>query len=131
MATFALEPINRRGETLTPVIDQEVLLEERSYRYVLTWTDRQQRWRMDLFDALGVAIWRGRYMPINTPIGLRIKDERKPPGYFMMIDADSSGRECGFEDLGTRCALMYITSDEIIELIGPDPLEPASIQDAA
>lgn len=131
MALTVLEPFLRDVSELTPRIEHTVELEGNLYTYRLLWADRLQRWRMDLLGADGEPIYRGRNLNIGEPWFIRRRAAAAPPGFFVLTEDVDTGRECGFEELGQRCVLCYLSSDDpaVAELFDRKGLIPAAVRD--
>lgn len=123
MSVTYLEPIER--EEQQSLWDYEIDLTGSVYRVVLTWSDRLERWRMDIFDVDGVIIVANRFLNVDYAVGARSQDPRMPLGMLFLLDADQSGLECGFEELGFRCLLSFTEADQLPDADGVS--EPASI----
>jgi hypothetical protein len=130
MAVIVLEPIDRPESQLSPQISYDVDLEGRTYGIELIWYDRVERWYLQLRDDEGTYLIRGKYLAVDTPLLWRHRDTRLPPGLMVLTDLDSTGAECGYADLGTRCQLQYVTSDEVASSVQPiSGIGPVAIQD--
>lgn len=112
MAIYALEPIERPD--LPPEIEYEVELDGQVYRLRYKWVTRQERWMLDILTQAGEPLLTGKFLNVGMPMGWRYVDARLPRGNLMLVDNDGSGQECGFEELGFRCQMMYLTADEVL-----------------
>ncbi len=101
------------GTERVPTYDYTILLEDVLYRFVLKYRDRLDRWYMDIYDADDNALLLGKKLSVNTPLLEIYQIAGLPPGEIALIDLSGDGPECGFEDLGVRCELVYILESEI------------------
>jgi hypothetical protein len=80
------------------------------------WNDRGQCWYLDIWDSLRMPIISGLRL---TPNYLLLKSYRAQvpqiPGDFIVWDTmqDSNPPEIGFDGLGGRFVLLYITKSEL------------------
>lgn len=100
--------------------DYTVDLGGNAYRIRLFYRERQDRWYLDLFDADDVPILMGRILIIDRNLLSQYVSELSPAGDLVLIDTAESDIECGFEGLGARCFLMWISDDEVTEDEEPD-----------
>jgi hypothetical protein len=95
--------------------DYTVDLNGTEYRIKLFYRERQDRWYLDLLDADDVPILMGRILVIERPLLAQYVSDSSPAGELVLVDTAASDVECGFEDLGARCFLMFGTPDEFSE----------------
>jgi len=95
-----------------PVWDYTLPLDGTAYRLRLTYRQRQDRWYLDLFDADDAALVRGVMLTVDVPLLEDIRIPGLPPGVMMCLDTTGAGEPCGYEDLGRRCALVYVLDAE-------------------
>lgn len=96
--------------------EQQAVLDDVTYTLEFRWNDRLSAWFMNVLDAEGV---------VSHIVGLRcVADyavpqhlvDRSPPGLFVFVDTSAvigEGEDPGFDDLGSRVQLYYITEAEI------------------
>jgi hypothetical protein len=96
-----------------PVWDYTLPLDGATYRLRLTYRQRQDRWYVDLFDADDAALVRGAMLTVDTPLLEDIRIPGLPPGALMCLDTTGAGEPCGYEDLGRRCVLLYLSADDL------------------
>ncbi len=93
-----------------PSFKLTVDLEGRTYILRFDWNGRANRWFMGYYDAEEVPIAVGIPMNVDSSLLRIYVDERLPPGEMMLFDTSEQHKECGRDDLGVRCDLLYQTS---------------------
>ena len=98
---------------------QRTALDGVDYLLTFYWTQRDGAWRLDVADQDGNPIATGRKLVCNWPIlrgvlGTRaswgiagVVDTFPPAGILAVIDTLGEDMDPGFNDLGTRCVLLY------------------------
>lgn len=96
-------------------------LGEADYVFRIEWRERVAGWYLDWEAADGTFIARGKRLSVDWPIAYgRVFDpELLPAGQLMLWDVSGSHVECGFEDLGRRCVLIFAPDGELQQL--PEP----------
>lgn len=89
---------------LTSLEDVEVVLR-------FDWSTRMERWHLSILDTSENPILMGQVMNINNELISRFKIDGLPPGQMMLYDTEGKSQECGRDDLGQRCRLLYLTSE--------------------
>lgn len=107
-----LPPYND-GTDRQPSYDFTITLSDVLYRVILRYKDRLDRWYLYLYDADDAPLLLGKKLSVDTELLAQYEIEGLPPGEIVLWDSSTAGAECGFEDLGVRCLLMYITPAEI------------------
>jgi hypothetical protein len=80
----------------------------------LRWNSRAQAWSMDLYDAASNLLAGGLRLVADTPLLERFgKRDDFPAGDFIAFDSSAQGLDPGYEDLGTRVSLLYVTAEEV------------------
>ena len=95
--------------------DVRVTLGDYAYRIVLRWNERTESWYLDLFDSDDQPLLQGKRLAINWPITWRYKGATWPAGNLMLWCEEGSNAECGYDDLGHRCKLVYIEPADVPE----------------
>lgn len=106
------------------LIPDAVAEQSRAYGYVtqlglleytisLEYRERQDRWYLDLIDANGVPLVSEIKLVVGFSLLFRHRKAGMPLGALMVTDRDDTGEECGFEDLGRRCGLIWIDDDDL------------------
>lgn len=92
---------------------QTVSLEGIFYLLRIFWNTRDVSWYLDmsLTDATPIIV--GKKLVIDHEIINRHKIPQQPPGALFLVDTGLSKETCGRTDLGDRCKLIYLTSDEL------------------
>lgn len=85
-------------------------LEEKNLVLRFDWNDRSERFAISILDEDEDPIVMGMTLSINLELIARFEDDRLPPGLLMLYDSSDKNLECGREDLGKRCVLLYQTS---------------------
>jgi len=94
---------------------QQTALDGAVYQFTFDWNGRVGLWMMHLADAQGVAIRTGMMLTTGTSLLRRITDTRRPPGALVVVDlTGADDADPGFDDLGTRFVLSYITLAELL-----------------
>lgn len=111
MSVFFLEPFDRVAEQ-EPFWEHNYSFGGVDVTLRLTYSDRLERWYADLFDADGETIWAGKAVNVQYHVGFRHLSARAPDGLFWALDTNPDLTPPGFEDLGRRVILEFITSDD-------------------
>lgn len=83
-------------------------LDGKSYRVVLHYVGRENRWYGELQDADGATLAGLEKLVANTKPWYRFRHVAgMPSGKFLLFDSSLAGIDPGLEDLGTRCLLLY------------------------
>lgn len=114
---FELPPID--PSTQQPGYEYDIDLSGVTYRLRLYWRERTQRWYLDLADAGGAPLFLGVQLVIDFALGIKHRGRRPEDGFLALVDVEGTGEPCTYEDLGRRCRLCWVTSDEIPEAESP------------
>lgn len=95
-----------------PTHDYTVDLSGVTYRLEIQWFERLVRWYISLYDASDVLLISNKRMSIDYPLFWRNTGRKPAGGYLFLVDVEETGAECGFEELGNRCKLVWVTLDE-------------------
>lgn len=93
-----------------------ITLSRRSYDLEFFWNARDGAMHMSIFRD-DVILISGLKMVIDWPLTRYYAITEAPPGEFYLVDTDGKGRPA-LEDFGDRVLLVYVTPDDIKELIG-------------
>lgn len=110
-----LPPFND-GTERVPRYDYTILLSDVLYRIVLKYKGRVDRWYMTIYDSNDNRLLAGKKLTVNTPLLETYQIEGLPPGEIGLRDTSGAEAECGEQDLGVRCELIYILPSEIPDL---------------
>lgn len=91
-------------------------LESTQYVFDVYWNDRDNAWHFDISDATAAPIAYGLKVVLGTIIGRTITDARFPTGIFLVADTSSQGLDAGYDDLGARIIVQYISVTELLSL---------------
>jgi len=91
-------------------------LDGTSFVFDVRWNARDEAWYMDISDALASPIALGMKVVLGTLLGSRVSDARFPAGIFFAADLSNQGLDAGFDDLGARVVVQYISNTELAEL---------------
>lgn len=103
-------------QTSVPSFTQRTSLDGVTFEFEIRWNERESAWYMAIADADGVALRSGVRMAVRWPLLKSVADARRPGGELYLLDIDESGAEAGFDDLGVRTLLFYITAAEVADL---------------
>ena len=97
-----------------PIATQVVQLGGVNYSLTTRWNDRASAWILDVALEDGTPLASGLALRAGQAVGSFIR--RLPGGWpGMLFCEDTSGRDLdpGFQDLGTRVRLVYVTAEEL------------------
>jgi hypothetical protein len=78
----------------------------------IAWNTRDERWFLYLRDAQENLI-ASCPLKLNDDLFRRYSLEGAPPGLFALVDPSGGVDECGRDELGTRCQLVYVEAGDI------------------
>jgi hypothetical protein len=108
-----LPPYEIEGAEQQPVYDYTVTLSDTEYRIVLVYRERGDRWYMTIYDADDTVLLAGKKLSVNTPLLEIYEIDGLPPGDVVCWDSSGAEAECGYEDLGKRCLLLYLEPADV------------------
>lgn len=82
-------------------------LDGRDYVLSFDFNTRMNRWIIGYYDAEENPIVVGVAMSIDSSILRLYVQEELPPGEMILFDTSEKHIECGRNDLGVRCDLLY------------------------
>lgn len=85
-------------------------LDGASYVLRFDWNGRSQRWVMGVYDAEENPLAVGLVLNVNYPLIGPYQIGGLPPGEMILFDTSEKKQECGRNDLGNRCELIYQNS---------------------
>jgi len=100
------------GTERQPWYDYTITLEDVMYRVELKYKDRLGRWYLYLYDADDNALLLGKKLSVNVDLLAQYEIDGLPPGGIVLWDSSGAEAECGYDDLGVRCVLLYLTEAE-------------------
>jgi hypothetical protein len=94
---------------------QAVVLDGREYVLDLRWSQREERWYLDMRDANGVLLAGAVKLVSNWPIlyRLRVPGSALPPGELVVTDAREVPADPGLDELGDAVQLVYIDAEDM------------------
>lgn len=101
----------------TPEYTQITALEGVKYQFIFSYNSKDEHWYLNLRTAAGEEITGCEGMKLvqgGWPIR-RVYDQNRPPGELLVLS--ETQEEPGLYDLGNGTDLVYLTSDEIEELL--------------
>lgn len=85
------------------------------YQLRFWWSDRESCWYVDFNDQGGNPIAPFIRLVMGASLLRRFTDPRLPPGMLFLVDLTNTGTDIEIPgDLGTRCELAYLTSDDVL-----------------
>jgi hypothetical protein len=81
-------------------------LDGSTYGIFIGWNERDGRWMIYLSDSANNDIASSPLL-MNTDLWTRFRLPNTPPGIMFLIDPTGGTEECGRNDLGSRCRLIY------------------------
>lgn len=94
-----------------PAFKIRIALEGRDYVLSFDFNTRMNRWVLGVYDAEENPIAVGITLNIDSSILRLYVDNRLPPGEMILFDTSEKHIECGRNELGKRCELLYQTSE--------------------
>ena len=88
-----------------------VELDGDSFILKFSWNGRFNRWMLGIYDADENPIKTGLPLHINWDVFGRFADDDLPQGLLMLYDTTGGNEECGEDELGGRCKLLYYTAE--------------------
>jgi len=82
-------------------------LEGTRFTFALRYNTRAARWIMDVKQSDGTILLAGLPLVLGTDLIGRFQDVNLPQGNLFLINLGSQYTECGRDDLGENCLLMY------------------------
>lgn len=87
-------------------------LDRVTYDIQIAWNTRDGRWFMYLRNAQNELIVTAP-LKLNDDLFYRYRLVDAPPGIFALVDPSGGAEECGRQELGTRCQLVYIEEADL------------------
>lgn len=87
--------------------DFSIDLNGRTYNFDIAYNTRSSVWSLTISNADLVQLVGGIPLVVNSDLVNRFHREALPPGFLMLYDTSGSNQECGKNDLGDRCVLLY------------------------
>lgn len=90
-----------------------VVLGDRQYIFDVRWNARDGAWYFDMFAEDESPIVVGVKIVLGALLGGRCVSADFPDGVFIASDLENTGRDATIDDLGTRVAVYFYTTDEL------------------
>lgn len=113
-----LEPIQPVEQW--PNYEFSVDLDGRTFTYQLKYLERTDSWYLSLWTAEGTLLLAGARLGIDRNVLYRFSGDDWPDGALGLWDLENTGEECDWDDLGHRCRLVWVPTDELPEQELPD-----------
>lgn len=79
------------------------------YIFDVRWNGRDAAWYMDISDEAENPIGRGIKIVLGANLGQKNRTAAFPAGAFVAIDASGQGRDAGFDDIGSRVIVVFLS----------------------
>lgn len=99
-----------------PLFDVRVDLDGVEYLLVFRYLQRTDRWAFSVYTGDGTAIREGAACLLSVRQLMGNTHPSRPPGELIFVDSSQKGLEAGFEDLGARVTLQYLSKAEVVTL---------------
>lgn len=111
MQTLALVPEDSNYRFITT-------LEQLPFVIDVRWNSRDESWYMDVRRDDGTAIRTSIRLILNAvPLTGRVADADAPPGALFVMDLTRSGKEATFDDMAHRVIVIYLSAEEVAEVL--------------
>lgn len=90
-----------------PSFKIRVTLDGRDFVLSFNFNTRMKRWTIGYYDAEENPIVVGVAMNIDSSLLRLYVQEELPPGEMILYDTSEKQIECGRDELGGRCVLLY------------------------
>lgn len=84
-------------------------LDDVEYVLYFYWNSRAQLWNLDFKDANNEALVNGIVLTVDREVLSQFVKIGMPSGKLVLFDTSLKHVECGEDELGDRCKLLYIT----------------------
>jgi hypothetical protein len=98
---------------IEPSFTELVFLEGVNVKLKFDWNARDNIWNLSIYDPDDNPILVGVKMVTNYELILQHPTLALPRGAMFLWDTEGKGEPAGYEDLGTRHKLVYVTSGEV------------------
>lgn len=99
---------NRNGRAFRHSVDLSGTLYILEFRF----NTRGDYWIMDVYDFGKLPVINGVVLSVNINLLANCSSAIKPDGILILVDGSGNGESCAADDLGKRCALIYIENGE-------------------
>lgn len=99
-----------------PSSRQRVTLDGVEYVLDLRWSQREERWYLDVRDTAGTLLVGAIKLVVLQPLLAPVRVvEGLPPGELMVVDARPGAPDPGLDELGDVAQLVYQSAAELEE----------------
>lgn len=85
-------------------------LDGATYGFEFRWNHRSEQWKLSVFDGDGVALVHGITLVVGFELFHRYRAYGTlPPGNLIVLDTEGQNAKVGFENLGRRFLLYYVS----------------------
>lgn len=95
-----------------PFYSQTSQLEGVDYGLVFVYNQRENAYYLSIETIEGEALVKGIKLVCSVPLTEHLRDARLPPGVLLVTSSDANTDPPGLGELGERCQLTYVTSDD-------------------
>ena len=97
-----------------PHFEQRMTLDGEYYTLRFRWNERTAQWKLHVGDGDGNPVAHGIALVANNWAGMHVRYlAGMPPGAFALLDTTGRGVDPGFDELGQRVVVMYVTEAEL------------------
>lgn len=100
-----------------PHYEFTTVLDNQPCRFEVHWNARDEAWFFDILTPQGVLVAAGIKVVLGIPLGRRVIHPLTAKGMFVAVDLSGKSREAGFNDMGRRVQVWYITAFEFASRI--------------
>lgn len=95
----------------------QVVLDDVTFTLRFRWSSRESFWYVDVMQEDLTPIRMGVKVTVNTPLDIwDLTDPARPAGILMAVNTSQRHDEAGYQDLGGRVVLYYISALELEQL---------------
>ena len=85
-------------------------LDGQTYGFELRWNNRAEQWKMSVFNGDGAALVHGITLVVGFELLHRFRGYGTlPPGNLIVVDTEGQNAKVGFENLGRRFLVYYVS----------------------
>jgi hypothetical protein len=106
MATLLQIPTNSNGN---PSFSETISIDGVYYKLNFKWNTRDTCWLLDFLDINDNPIMLGIKLTVEYELITLHALPVMPLGSLFLLDLSATYEPCGFEDLGGRCKLYYLS----------------------
>jgi hypothetical protein len=88
-------------------------IENETYAFTMRWNARDAAWYMDVFTEAGDVLRQGVKVVLGAYLGRASSDGFFNKGVLVARDTSGQGVEAGYNDLGTRVEVVYLSALDI------------------